>query len=296
MTEKMTFLGIADAGSERADVVVLPLPFEGTVSYGGGTSRGPEAVLAASAQIELWDEEVDFDLDRLAYHTAEGVEPGENEEPGSYLARVFEAAAGVTRSGCLVVGLGGEHSLSAPLVRAAAGDDLSDVTVVQFDAHADLRDEYEGTVHSHASVMRRLVERGAALIAIGIRSAEREEHEYGVASGRCTTYFAHQLAEGGNAERELIGQLKGLRGKVYLTIDVDALEVMFSPATGTPQPGGLTWWQTLRYLRALLVENRDCTLIGCDLVETVPQVGTVVNEFSSARLLCKVLAYWFEGR
>lgn len=294
MTASPPFLDLPDAGLDAADVIIFPLPFEGTVSYGPGTSRGPAAILSASKQIELWDEEVDFDLDSLAYHTAPAVHPHENESPGEYLQRVFNNAARLHHEGRLVLGLGGEHSLTSSLVRAAVGsDDLSGVTVVQFDAHADLRKDFEGTEHSHACVMHKILDGGAEVIAIGIRSAEREEMEFGRSTGRCTTYFAHQLAQNLVVEQNLLSQLRHVAGKVYLTIDVDALEVMFSPATGTPQPGGLTWWQTLHYLRELLIENNRCTIIGCDIVETVPQSGTVVNEFTSARLLCKVLSYLY---
>lgn len=287
-----TFLNLPDAGPDSADVILLPLPFEGTVSYGRGTSGGPAAILTASAQIELWDEEVDFDLDRLAYHSAPPVLPNENEQPGEYLERVFTAAARLQHNDRLIVGVGGEHSVTSSLVRAAAGSEgLSGVTIVQVDAHADLRNEFEGTKHSHACVLRRIVDRGASVIAIGIRSADRAEMEFGRSTGRCTTYFAHHLAGDLDVEQNLLGQLKHVTGKVYLTIDIDALDVMYSPATGTPQPGGLSWWQTLRYLRALLIENRNCMIIGCDIVETVPQHGTVVNEITAARLLCKMLAY-----
>ncbi|QDU41856.1 N(1)-aminopropylagmatine ureohydrolase [Symmachiella dynata] len=296
MMSPRTFLDLPDAGPDDADVVLLPLPFEGTVSYGRGTAGGPESILAASCQVELWDEELDFDLDKLSYHWAEPVAPQDSEDACSYLERVFTAAQSPHQTGKLVVGIGGEHSLTAPLARAAAGaDDLTDVTVVQFDAHADLRDEYEGDKHSHACVMRRVLERGASVVAIGIRSAEREEMEHGRSSARYRAFLAQRLAEGAHEEAELLSQLRGITGDVYLTFDVDALEVMYSPATGTPQPGGLTWWQTLRYLRALLMENPHCRIIGCDVVETSSQPGTTVNEFTSARLVCKILAYLCQG-
>jgi agmatinase len=145
--------------------------------------------------------------------------------------------------------------------------------------------------------MRRVVERGARVIAIGIRSAEREEFEYGRRSNLVTTFFAQELAENPDRDRALCDELAGLSGSVYLTIDIDGLDAPLCPATGTPQPGGLGWWQTLRYLRALLRTNPERRrLIGCDLVETVPMSGTRINEFTAAKLLAKVIAYQLAPR
>ncbi|MBW3541095.1 MAG: agmatinase [Planctomycetes bacterium] len=292
----MTLFDLPQAAAAEADVLVLPLPFEGTTSYGKGTAAGPAAIVEASAHVELWDEELDSDLDELRFHTAEAVVPRNGEPPETYLKRVADAAASLHEYGGLVIGFGGEHSLTPPLVQAAAGrEDLAGLTVVQFDAHSDLRDTWHGTPHSHACAMRRVVERGAHVLAIGIRSAERDEFEYGTASGRVRTFFAQQFADEPQAEAELLDALANLKGDVYLTIDIDCLEVALCPGTGTPQPGGLGWWQTLRYLRRLLVENRTLRLIGCDIVETTPQTGTRVNEFVAARLLAKVIGYWRTG-
>jgi agmatinase len=292
-----TFLDLPDRGPGEAQVLLLPLPFEATVSFGRGAARGPEAIWQASAQVEVWDEELDFDLDRLAYHSAPALESQPGEPVDAYLERVCWTARSLRRWGGLVVGVGGEHSLTPPLARAAVGDgDWPSLTVVQIDAHADLRDTYQGTPHSHACAMRRLVERGAGLIAIGIRSADRAECEYGRRSGRVRTFWAQRLAADPAAEQELLATLARIDGDVYLTIDIDGLEISLCPGTGTPQPGGLGWWQTLRYLRALLRDNRSVRLVGCDLVETAPQPGTRVNEFAAARLLAKAIAYRFAPR
>ncbi len=144
--------------------------------------------------------------------------------------------------------------------------------------------------------MRRLVEGGAELIAIGIRSVAREEAVYGRASGRVHTYGAQPLAEDPVVEARLLDHLGALTGDLYLTIDIDGLEVHLCPATGTPQPGGLGWWQALRYLRRLLRDNPRIQLIGCDLVETVPAPSSQVNEMVAARLLAKVIAYHAAAR
>ena len=286
------FLDLPDKGPENADVTLLPLPFEGTVSYGKGTAGGPAAILEASRQIETWDEETDLDLESLAFHWAAEVAPENNEDHGSYLDRVREAAHAAKKNGSIIAGVGGEHSISTPLAIAALGkEDLSGLTIVQLDAHADLRDSYSGTEHSHACVMRRLLDRGARVVAIGLRSVSREEVEYGRSTGRWEPWFACHLSKAGEARDRLLKLLAGLEGDIYLSIDVDSLEVNLCPSTGTPEPGGLRWWQAMEYLRVLLAPSPLRTLTGFDVVETVPSQGGTVNEFTAARLLCKTLAY-----
>lgn len=286
------FLDLPDAGPEAARVCLLPLPFEGTVSFGRGTAAAPEAIWRASTQVELWDEELDFPLDSLTYHSAPALTPQDKEPVAEYLDRATRTAAALHCPGTLVIGVGGEHSLTPALVRAAAGEeDWSGLTVVQLDAHADLRDEYDGTPQSHACAMRRLVERGAGLLAVGIRSVDRTEAEYGRSSPRVRTFPAQALTSDPAVETELMISLSSLTGRIYLTVDIDALETGLCPGTGTPQPGGLAWWQTLRYLRALLRSPARPSLLGCDLVEVVPQPHTQVNEFVAARLLAKIIAY-----
>ena len=286
------FLDLPDSGPGDADVILLPLPYEGTVSWGKGTARGPRAVLDASRQVETWDEETGFDLEDISFHWAPEVLPADGEDPGPYLERVLEAARAANERDALVVGVGGEHSVSAPLALAAAErEDLSDLTVVQLDAHADLRNTYDGSEYSHACVMRRLLERGASILAVGVRSASRKETEYGESTGRWEPWYARQLADAGEREDQLLERLRSLEGKFYLTIDVDCLEVMHSPSTGTPEPGGLRWWQAMEYLRTLLRPSSTRKLTGLDIVETVPCKGTTVNEYAAARILCKAMAY-----
>ena len=320
------WLDLPPSMAEEADVLLLPLPYEATASYGAGTANGPDAIWRASTHVELWDEELNFDLDSLTYHSAEPVVRQDGLAPESYLALVEETAKKLHAGSGLVVGVGGEHGVTPPLVRAAAvsasrksesgrrkaemtndqcpmsnpqsairnpQSPLDGLTVVQFDAHSDLRDEYQGTPHSHACAMRRLVDQGARVIAVGIRSAERAEFEYGVETGRVETFFAQHLADDPRYEGKLLRRIGEIRGDVYLTFDADSLAAGLSPGTGTPQPGGLGWWQTLSYLRTLLLGRDDVNLLGCDVVETAPQPGTRVNEFTAARLLCKIVAYRF---
>ena len=291
------FLGLNQTPVSQSDVILLPLPFEGTVSYGKGTALGPDAVISSSSQIELWDEELLFDLESLKYHTVDPVVPHPEDRPETYLHRVMEIALDLRQqshqNSPLILGIGGEHSLTPALVMSAVShaNDLSDVTVIQIDAHADLRNEYEGTSCSHACAMRRLVEKQASLIAIGIRSFEREEFEFSMDSPFVTIFTAQQLAQNPAVGEALRTHLQELTGHVYLTIDVDGLECALCPSTGTPQPGGLPWWNVLQYLRTLLWENPNVQMLGADIVETVPHSHSKINEFTAAKLLTKIIAY-----
>jgi agmatinase len=189
-----------------------------------------------------------------------------------------------------VLALGGEHTLTYGLVNGLAAH-LAETTVVQIDAHADLADELHGQHWSHGTVMRRLWERGCRLAQIGVRSLSQSEHQLAAAGPRITTFYAHRLDE---QWAELLATLRGLEGKVYLTIDVDGLDPSIIPSTGTPQPGGLSWRQTIDVIRALTTESR-CQLIGADLVEFVPSPAPPGCDPTAARLLTKLLAWWWAG-
>lgn len=287
----LRFLGLPQVEAAAADFVILPLPYEGTVSYGSGTSRGPEAVLRASAQVERWDDELAFELDSLRFHTADAVAADTDETPEPYLERVQERASQLKSANGVLIGVGGEHSVTPPLVRAAAGtNDLSELTVVQIDAHTDLRHEYEGSIHSHACAMRRLAEAGATIVGIGIRSTSRKEVEFAQATPDIHHYRAQDLMTDPGCFAELLERLRALTGPVYLTVDVDGLTPSLCPGTGTPEPGGLEWYPTLQLLRGLLNES-EARLIGMDFVETVPMASTQVNEFTTARLMAKTIGY-----
>lgn len=291
--ESVSFLGLPQAELSAAHVALLPLPYEGAVSYGAGTADGPTAIWDASTQVELWDYELRFDLESVAYHSADAVEPREDEPCAAYLGRVRTAAVGLHDSPALVIGVGGDHSVTPPLLEAAIeanGADPASVTVVHIDAHADLREEYEGNRDSHACAMARALDLGVRVLSIGIRSAERSEFERSDRDERIATYPASTLTTGAASVAALHQEIAELNGPVYLTFDIDALDTHLAPATGTPEPGGLGWWFTLDLLHRLIVGADGAQLIGADLVETVPQQGTTVNEFVAAKLLAKFAA------
>lgn len=287
-----TFLGVPNAPLDDADVAVISAPYEGTVSYGKGTASGPRAVIEASQQVETFDEELAWDLwDGLKIATLPPVDSDPAERPEAYLTRLRRACSGFGLAPPFPLGLGGEHSVT-PAILAGVRKDARDLTIVQIDAHADLRAEYGGTIHSHACAMRRLLEMGAAqLIAIGIRSASPEEYEFIRSDARVHTWWAHQLDDPKAWDR-LREQLTQLTGQVYFTVDVDGLDVSLCPGTGTPQPGGLTWQQAMRVARWLLLDSH-AQVIGADVTETVPQPGTQVNQLVAAKLAVKILSYRF---
>lgn len=286
----MEFFDLPQTPPEEAEVLVLSFPFEGSVSYGRGTAAGPAAVREASLHLEEWEEETRLDLsERLRIAAIEALEPAEGESADSYGRRTREFCASIGRNGRFVVGLGGEHSIT-PNLLAGAYADVEDLTVVQIDAHADLRESYGGSRHNHACAMRRILDLpGTRLIALGIRSATREEAELSENDERIRSWWDHQLADPATFA-SMLQELRALEGPVFLTVDVDGLDVTLCPGTGTPQPGGLSWTQALAILRALTLEGNG-ELAGCDFMETTPQPHSRVNEMVVAKLVQKLLAY-----
>lgn len=262
---------------ETAFFHIIPAPLEATVSYGGGTGHGPAAILAASQQLELWDgESVPA---RLGIHTHPAVDcSGTAADPQSVppaLERIRAVVADVAARGGFPIVLGGEHTVSYGAL-AALAERFGRFGVIQFDAHADLRDSYEGTPWSHACVMRRAVaDLGLPLVQFGVRALCLEEVEarqrYGV-----RFYDAAELAAG--ATPEMPSDFPDL---VYLSFDVDGLDPAIMPATGTPVPGGLGWYQALELARNAL---HGRTAIGCDVVELAPVPGLHAADFTAARL------------
>ncbi|GIX06869.1 MAG: agmatinase [Candidatus Poribacteria bacterium] len=280
------FLGLSEIEPERADVILVPVPFERTVSYGTGTAGGPQAILEASEQLETFDEETLLDFEE--YPRVWTDTPIEPNKAGSIPDNLDEIAERFRKwEGRFVVGLGGEHLITYGILQGLAAD-LSEVTVVQIDAHADLIERLEGDFWSHGTVMRRLWESGCRLVQIGVRSLSREEYQLIQAEPTIQTFFAHRLAE---EWESLLETLRGLEGPVFLSLDVDGLDPSILPSTGTPQPDGLSWRQTLTLLRTLF-DNRNCTLLGADVVEFVPSPHPPGCDLTAAKLVMKLIAYW----
>ena len=287
------FLGLDEQHSsfERSRVLVLPVPLEATVSYGTGTARGPAAIIEASQQVELYDREHDGEP-ALAYgvHTLDALHLA--KDPAAAVDQIASAVARAAATGKLVFALGGEHTVSAGVSRGlldALGEPLS---VVQIDAHSDLRESYDGSRHSHACVARRMLDdlRVEQILQIGVRSVDAEEVAFARANGeRVRVWYAEEVHEEAWAD-ELRERLAGRR--VHLTIDVDGLDPSVVPATGTPEPGGLTWAQALAVIRTTA---QSAQVVGADCVELAPQPGLHAADFAVAKLVYKTMTYALNG-
>ena len=271
-------------------MVILPVPYEATVSYMGGTRFGPRRILEASRAIELYDHELDAEPYRVGVHTLPELllrAPGPRPRWAS-CAQAFDALLADDR---FVIMLGGEHSISAPPIEAHAARLSGDgrrLSVLQLDAHGDLRAEYEGTPFSHACVMYR-VHQAVDLVPVGIRAITAEERRL-IREREIPTIFAHEL----DPEEQWIERALGSLGPdVYITIDIDFFDPSLVPATGTPEPGGGSWYPTLRLLERVFAERH---VVGADVVELAPLPGIVAPDFLTAKLIYKLVAYHQRAR
>lgn len=259
------------------------MPYEGTVSYKAGTAAGPAEILDASQQVELFDEELRGEFYAAGIATLAAVAPA--DDPAEQMRRVHDAALPPLRDGKFLLALGGEHSITAPLVRAAA-EVHGPLSVLQIDAHADLRDTYGGTKHSHACVMRRVLEITDRLCQVGIRNFSREEFEQ--CPRQVERFITPTAARDLPRERWIARALELLGEKVYVTVDVDGFDPSAAPGTGTPEPGGLDWPQVTALLRRLCAERQ---VVAADITEVRPIPPNHVTEFLAARLAYKIIAY-----
>ena len=276
-----------EAPFEKAKVCILPIPYESTVSYMPGTRFGPQSLLEASNQLELWDCEMSWSpSEELGIHTLETIEPGA-QGPEAAVETIDQHLAPLLDKGRVIFSLGGEHGISYPLIRAHARQ-YPEMAVVQIDAHADLRSSFQDTPYSHACVMRRVIEEGIPVYQIGLRSVSQEECEFQQECDLVHSLYAHQMAEMGKPE--ILAFLDKIPSTIYITLDVDGLDPSVIPGTGTPQPGGLEWNQTMWILKNLLKERQ---LAGADLVELRPLGGEPRSQFTAAKLVYKLLSYAF---
>ena len=268
---------------ERARVVILPVPLDRTTSYVAGTRNGPHEILVASSHMELWDEETGTDVHSIGIFTLPEMEfPfGTIDEVVEEIRRV--AAEIVSRDKFPVV-IGGEHSITPPIV-AALAERHPGLSVLQIDAHADLREHYMGTPHNHACAMRRVLDHAPAT-QVGIRSLSTEEAA-AIPSLPTHVFYDFNMR---NDPRWMERVVESLSDTVYVTIDVDAFDPAIMPATGTPEPGGLSWYEVLGLLRRVTDKKR---VVGFDLVELSPMGGNVAPNFLCAKLIYKFLSYRF---
>jgi len=281
---RYNFLGITGPESERdnARYYILPVPYEVTVTYGHGAEFGPIAILAASQEVELFDEELGFEPYKLGIYTAAPAEITHSgpEAQGEILREEVVRVLGHGHIPCVI---GGEHSVSyGPVV--ACLEKFPDLTVLQIDAHADMRDGYLGEKYSHAAVMRRIRDKTKKTVSVGIRNYSVEEHEY-IEANQVSIFPATFVEQNSDWVERVLAELSG---NLYITFDVDGLDPSIMPATGTPEPGGLLWYPTLELLHKAI---EKCNLVGFDVVELAPIADMHAPDFVAARLVHKIIAY-----
>ncbi len=293
-----TFLDLAEEDAEVADIVVLSLPYELTVSYGQGTAQGPAACIEASTQVELYDPLLDDELP--AGKTIATVEPWNGE--GGSLAEQLE---GIERycskwmdGNRFPLVLGGEHGSLPAQLKALRNHpvlegEISRLTLVQIDAHADLRQELDGDPNSHACAVRRSLDLGVgSVLQVGVRAYSKEESEVIEGDDRVTTWFARDLLSPCDGEKNwnsLLSVLSAIEGPVWLTIDVDGLDGRLVPHTGTPVPGGVEFWQVVEVIEALFASDSS-EVLGADISEIVPGIEGPLTQFMAAMLATKIIA------
>ena len=265
---------------ENSYFVVLPAPLEKTVSYKGGTSLGPKAIINASQNMELFDEEFFVSTCTMGIHTKDEINC--KQEMEIVMKQIEEESFKIFNDNRFLCVLGGEHSVSQAPIKAAnrAFDNLS---VLQFDAHLDLRDAYLGDKYSHASVMSR-VEEILPIVQFGIRSFSEEEYEK-IKNGSYNYFYAKDIHDNKTWFNRAI---ENLSENVYITFDIDAFDPSLIPGTGTPEPGGLSWYLVCDFLKEVFFHRN---VVGVDIVEVAPQENSTVSEFVASKLLYKMMTY-----
>ena len=263
---------------EQAEIVILPVPYDATSTWQKGADKGPEALIDASAHMELYDIETDSQVYLKGIYTAEPVDV--NILPDQIAEKVEIAVQPFLKKGKFVVLVGGEHSVSSGSVKAHL-DKYPNLSVLQLDAHSDLRYEYEGTKYNHACVMSRISEM-CPIVQVGIRSMDYTEKEF---LDNSRVFFAEDIHNKSNWKKKV---LPLLTDQVYITIDLDVFDPSIMPSTGTPEPGGLLWYDVIELLKDVF-DNKE--VVGFDIVELCPNPQNKAPDFLAAKLVYKLLSY-----
>jgi agmatinase len=266
---------------ESSEFVILPVPYEQTTTFKTGTKEGPQAIIHASKEVETFDEELKQEPFKVGIHTLEEVEVT-MRGPEKMVEKVYKIAKELVDMNKRVVLLGGEHTVSIGLVKAES-EKCENLSVLQLDAHADLRESYQESKYSHACVMRRIGEI-APFVGVGIRNLSLEEHEF-IQKKKLDLFFAKNLMQDDGWIEQVLSKLSE---NVYLTIDLDFFDPSIMPSVGTPEPGGLLWYQTLDLLKKVADKKN---IVGFDCVELCPIPGLVAPDFLAARLIYKIMGY-----
>lgn len=278
-----TYAGIPEefAKQEQAKIVLIPVPYDGTSTWQKGADKGPDAFLNASENMELYDIETNSEVYKQGVYLADPVT--ENASPEAMVDAVYNATKKYITRNKFVTLFGGEHSVSIGSIRAF-NESFHNLTVVQLDAHADLRKEYEGSSCNHACAVHE-ASKTTNLIQVGIRSMDQTEMKW---MNTDQTFFAHEIRE---EEYWMDAAVDLMTENVFITIDLDCFDPSILPSTGTPEPGGLFWYETLDFLRKIF---RDKNVVGFDIVELCPNEVDKSSDFLAAKLYYKMLSYKFE--
>jgi agmatinase len=279
-----TYAGIPEelGKLENAKIVLIPVPYDGTSTWQKGADKGPEAFLNASENMELYDIETETEVYKQGIHLAEAVT--ENSSPEAMVAAVHAKTKSFIKKNKFVTIFGGEHSISIGTIRAF-NECYDNLTVLQLDAHADLRKEYEGSNCNHACAVYEASET-TNLLQVGIRSMDISET---LVMDKNKTYFAHEMAVD---DSWMDSSIEQMTENVFITIDLDAFDPSIMPSTGTPEPGGLFWYETLEYLKEVFKHKN---IVGFDIVELCPNKDDKSSDFLAAKLYYKMLSYKFQN-
>ena len=269
------------SSKDTSKISVLPVPYDLTTTYVAGTKNGPHAILEASTHMELYDEELGKETYQAGIYTHQPI-PVTDKKPDDMLHMVSKKVASEMKPDTLMVTLGGEHSITLGIVRELVKL-YPDLSVLQLDAHADLRETYEGTPYNHACVGRRISEL-CPLVQAGVRSMSKEGADF-QRSSKVTTISDYEIKDNQNILKNAIN---ALTDHVYLTIDLDVLDPAIMPSVGTPEPGGLNWMETIQFLKLLSVRKQ---IVSFDVVELCPQEGNIAPDFLAAKLIYRLMGY-----
>jgi len=285
MKSTKNYAGIADefAQLETAKVILIPVPYDGTSTWGKGADKGPEAFLEASENMELYDIETESEVYRQGIHLTEAIT--ENTSPEAMVNAVHKTTKEYIKRNKFVTLFGGEHSISIGSIRAF-NECFDNLTVLHIDAHADLRESYEGTAYNHACAVHE-ASQNTNLVQVGIRSMDAIEKTFMDAE---KIFFAHDMV---TDEYWMDKVIEAMSNNVFITFDLDALDPSILPSTGTPEPGGLLWYETLEFLKQVFEEKN---VVGFDIVELCPNKVDKSSDFLAAKLYYKMLSYKFMGQ
>ncbi|MEP2237575.1 MAG: agmatinase [Maribacter sp.] len=285
MSTSKNYAGISDefAQLEKSKIILIPVPYDGTSTWGKGADKGPEAFLEASENMELYDIETDSEVYKQGIHLTAPIT--EDSSPEAMVNEVHAITKDFIKRNKFVTLFGGEHSISIGSIRAF-NECFDNLTVLQIDAHADLRESYEGTKYNHACAVYE-ASQTTNLVQVGIRSMDVIEK---TVMDEEKTFFAHEMVADEYWSDKVI---EAMTENVFITLDLDAFDPSIMPSTGTPEPGGLLWYETLEFLKQVF---EDKNVVGFDIVELCPNKNDKSSDFLAAKLYYKMLSYKFAGQ